>query len=475
MLFTSDLFLFVFLPVSLAGHLLLRRWHVATSWWLVLASICFYAAWDWHLASLLLPLVSVGVNYAIGSWIAASKAWRQLWLILGLGFNLGLLGLCKYLLFFADMIDWDPGFALGLPLGISFYSFTQIAWLVDVSRGDCDLPAPRDYLLFVTWFPHFIAGPILHHREMIPQFTKPDAFHASLDDMAAGATMVIIGLVKKIVLADGLEPLVAPVFDQPAAPGLLPAWFAAIAFGLELYFDFSGYCDMAIGLSRLFGLRLPINFDSPYQACSIIDFWRRWNMTLSRFLRSYLYIPLGGNRAGLGQSGNILITMALGGLWHGPGWTYVAWGGLHGLYLCVNHAWLRLMLGRQPIPGGRALAPAATLIAVTIAWVVFRAPSLNKAGWIFAGMAGGNGSGVIDASSFASGAWLAGLLLLVLLAPNSQAIMAQAAPALGMSGRAAPAWLTWRASPLWASLAGVAAAAAIVRLDESLPFFYFQF
>jgi D-alanyl-lipoteichoic acid acyltransferase DltB (MBOAT superfamily) len=472
MLFTSDLFLFVFLPVSFGGHLLLRRWRTPAIWWLVLASICFYAAWDWRFALLL--VASIAINYSIGTKIAASGAWQRIWLALGLGFNLGLLGLFKYLGFFAGAIGWTPGFALILPLGISFYSFTQIAWLVDLSRSGDAMPEARDYLLFVTWFPHLIAGPILHHREMIPQFAKPDAFRATLEDIAAGITMLAIGLVKKSILADSLAPIVAPVFDQPAAPALLPAWLAAIAYGLQLYFDFSGYCDMAIGLSRLFGLRLPLNFDSPYQAASIIDFWRRWHMTLSRFLKTYLYIPLGGNRAGLGQGGNILITMALGGLWHGAGWTYLAWGGLHGLYLCVNHAWRRLTTGKTPIPGGQALAQALTLAAVMIAWVPFRAPSLDRAGVILAGMAGGHGFGIFHASSW-TGAWLASLLAIVLIAPSSQAIMARAAPALGASVRAAPTWLTWRASPLWASIAGIGAAAAIVRLDGWSPFLYFQF
>jgi alginate O-acetyltransferase complex protein AlgI len=470
MLFNSDPFLFGFLPAVLLVHLLLRHNRKPAALWLGLASLGFYSWWDWRFTGLL--LLSIAVNYAIGGRIAAAGQRAGWWLAAGIGFDLGLLVLFKYLGFLAGSAGWPLGFAIVLPLGISFYSFTQIAWLVDLARSGDDRPSPREYLLFVTWFPHLIAGPILHHREMIPQFTREGAFRASLDDIAAGLTMLCLGLFKKVVLADSLAPFVAPVFDQASLATLLPAWSAALAYSLELYFDFSGYCDMAIGLSLLFGIRLPLNFNSPYQAASMIEFWRRWHMTLSRFLRDYLYIPLGGSRSGLGRYGNILITMALGGLWHGAGWGFLVWGLLHGTFLCVNHLWRALELR---FPGGRMAAWLVTLLAVIVAWVPFRAPGLGRAEAILSGMAGGNGIGSFDATLLAPAGWIAVLGLIVLFAPNSQAILAKAQPALGAAPSTTPAWLSWRLSPGWAGLAGIALAASLVRLGQPSPFLYFQF
>jgi len=470
MLFNSDPFLFGFLPAAFLIHLLLRRHRKPAALWLGLASLGFYSWWDWRFTGLL--LLSIAVNYAIGGRIAAARPQAKRWLAAGIGFDLGLLVLFKYLGFLAGSAGWPLGFAIVLPLGISFYSFTQIAWLVDLARSGDDRPSPREYLLFVTWFPHLIAGPILHHREMIPQFTRAGAFRAGLDDIAAGLTMLCLGLFKKVVLADSLAPFVTPVFDQAGIATLLPAWSAALTYSLELYFDFSGYCDMAIGLSLLFGIRLPLNFNSPYQAENIIEFWRRWHMTLSRFLREYLYIPLGGSRSGLGRTGNILITMALGGLWHGAGWGFLVWGLVHGIYLCVNHLWRTL---GAKLPGGRAVAQLVTLLAVILAWVPFRAPTLGRAEAILAGMAGGNGLGALDATLLAPACWIFVLGLVVLFAPNSQAILAAARPALTGVARPAPAWLSWRLAPGWAGLAGIGLAAALLRLGQPSPFLYFQF
>jgi alginate O-acetyltransferase complex protein AlgI len=470
MLFNSYPFLFGFLPVVFLVHLLLCRNTRAAALWLALASLGFYSWWDWRFT--LLMLLSIAVNYLIGGRIVVTRGRANGWLAAGIGFDLGLLVLFKYLGFLAGIVGWSPGFAIILPLGISFYTFTQIAWLVDLARSGDARPRPLDYLLFVTWFPHLIAGPILHHREMIPQFSGSRAFRATLEDIAAGLTMICIGLGKKVVLADGLARFVTPVFDLPGHPALLPAWSAALAYSLELYFDFSGYCDMAIGLSRLFGLRLPLNFDSPYQAASIIEFWRRWHMTLSRFLREYLYFPLGGSRSGLGRYGNILITMALGGLWHGAGWTWLVWGLLHGLFLCVNHLWRAL---GAKLPGGVPVARLITLLAVILAWVPFRAASLGRAQEILAAMLGSNGLGAVDATLFDASAWILGLGAVVLFAPNSQAIMAAARPALGPPPRPAPDLLRWQMSPGWAGLAGVALASALVGLGQPSPFLYFQF
>jgi alginate O-acetyltransferase complex protein AlgI len=229
-----------------------------------------------------------------------------------------------------------------LPLGLSFFTFQKIALIVDAYRGRVSNFEPLGYVLFVSFFPQLIAGPIVHHSEVMPQFAKPETVRGSL--IAAGLSLFVIGLAKKVLLADNLAQWASPVFDSASA-GLRPssssAWIAAMAYSLQLYFDFSGYSDMAIGLARLFGIRLPLNFNSPYKAANIIDFWRRWHMTLSRFLRDYLYIPLGGNRRGpCRRYLNLAVTMLLGGLWHGASWTFVIWGGLHALYLGINHAWI---------------------------------------------------------------------------------------------------------------------------------------
>jgi D-alanyl-lipoteichoic acid acyltransferase DltB (MBOAT superfamily) len=468
MLFNSDPFLLGFLPAVLAVHLALRGRRNATALWLIIASLVFYSWWDWRYIGLL--LASAAANYLIGGRIAAHQSAARAWLAAGIALDLTVLGLFKYLAFFAGIAGWRLGGSIVLPLGISFYTFTQIAFLIDLARTGERPPGARDYLLFVTWFPHLIAGPILHHRDMIPQFTSAGAFRASLDDLAAGATMLCLGLGKKVLLADMLAPYVTPIFDQAGSPALLPAWIAAFAYSLELYFDFSGYCDMAIGLSLLFGIRLPANFASPYQAASIIEFWRRWHMTLARFLRDDLYIPLGGNRSGLGRYGNILITMALGGLWHGAGWTYLVWGLVHGAYLCINHL---ARARRLALP--RGLTHAVTLLAVILAWVPFRAPDLGRAGTILVGLVGVNGLGQLDGDALGAVSLIGVLGMVVLAAPNTQTMLAAARPTLTAIENPERTRFAWRLSAGWAAAAGFVLAASLVRIGQASPFLYFEF
>ena len=381
-----------------------------------------------------------------------------------------------------------------LPLGISFFTFTQIAYLVDIYRAEPAGASYPKYLLFVTFFPHLIAGPILHHRETMSQFGR--RLTPTAENFAVGLTIFAIGLFKKVILADGIAPYVAPVFDA-AAQGksltLLEAWSGALAYTLQLYFDFSGYSDMAIGLARLFGVTFPLNFASPYKATSIIDFWRRWHMTLSRFLRDYLYIPLGGNRRGPARRyANLMITMLLGGLWHGAGWTFVIWGGLHGLYLVINHLWRAAGLRI----GSRALAGAVTFIAVVIAWVFFRASSVEAASHILAGMAGLNGvvlpvewqsklAGIPGIASlrFAElGAAfqgretlqaIAALLAIAWLAPNTQELMRHFSPALEhvKSGSR----LAWKPTMGWALAIAAMTAFPLLQLNRISEFLYYQF
>ena len=320
---------------------------------------------------------------------------RKFILVAGLLFNLGLLGYFKYANFFITNIQHLTSTnynldAIILPIGISFFTFQQIAYLVDRYRQQVGVGSLWRYGLFVTFFPQLIAGPIVHHAQMMPQFDKP--FKKDIwNNLALGSTIFIIGLFKKIAIADSVALLSSPVFgaaQQGADLTFVTAWLGALAYTMQIYFDFSGYSDMAVGLGILFGIRLPANFNSPYKATSIIDFWQRWHMTLSQFLKDYLYIPLGGNRCGSRRKLiNILLTMALGGLWHGAAWNFVIWGVLHGIYIALNHLWRRITFVHMPPVFGWAI----TFVMVVIAWVPFRAADLDTTIRLYQGMAGLNG------------------------------------------------------------------------------------
>ena len=339
MLFTTATFLLVFLPATLTGFFLLgRSWPTAAAVWLLLASLVFYAYWM-PIFTLLL-LASMAVNFAVGRCIVSAlkstnPGAAKGWMIVGIAFNLALLFYFKYANFFVENVivlvgrDWAIGRVL-LPIGISFYTFTQIAFLADAYEGKVNETNPVHYGLFVTYFPHLIAGPVLHHAQMMPQFANPTIYRFRADQWVGGLVIFALGLFKKVVLADGIAPYADAVFnpvDAGISPSTAEAWLGALAYMLQIYFDFSGYSDMAIGLSRMFNIKLPYNFDSPYKARNISDFWRRWHISLSTFLRDYLYIPVGGNRHGRARRYfNLAITMVLGGLWHGASWTVVSWG-----------------------------------------------------------------------------------------------------------------------------------------------------
>ena len=331
--------------------------------------------------------------------------------------------------FFAANLNAALGLGLRidalLPVGISFYTFTQIAFLVDAYRGTVAHYSLPHYALFVTYFPHLIAGPILHHRDMIPQFERSEAKQPNPHLVFCGLIIFSIGLFKKTCLADSIQPLVALAFGPNATPAFDQAWIGVLAYTFQLYFDFSGYSDMAIGISLMFGIFLPLNFSSPYKAVNIIDFWRRWHMTLSQFLRDYLYIPLGGNRGGPARRYvNLMITMGLGGLWHGAAWTFIAWGTLHGAYLCINHAWNRF--GPRIAPRFPRIANLAglitTFLSVVVAWVFFRADSIPAAIVILSRMA--------DPTQIAAGytelayvLFIGAFAAIAWFAPNTQSIM----------------------------------------------------
>ena len=397
MLFHSQPFILGFLPVCAGGFFLLGRF-MGARWalcWLVGASLLFYA-W-WNPPFVLLLVASIVGNYALGQLIlrhATAKRTTEArrWLTAGLVANLLLLGWFKYADFVLHLAAPDaPALHVFLPLAISFFTFQQIMFLVDSSR--CDRPDTGflPYAAFVAFFPHLIAGPIVRPKEILPQLTSPCLARPSSTAIAEGLTLFLIGLSKKLVLADTFAAFADPGFNAAADGATLSffeAWYAALAYALQIYFDFSGYSDMAIGLAAMLNVRFPANFDSPYQAASIADFWRRWHMTLSRFLRDYVYIPLGGNRAGEHRRMlNLMGTMLLGGLWHGAAWGFVIWGGLHGLFLLLHAGWQRA--GRRlSLP----MAHGLTLLAVVIAWVPFRADGIEAARSVLAGMAGLHGA-----------------------------------------------------------------------------------
>ncbi|AXA94101.1 MBOAT family protein [Massilia sp. YMA4] len=508
MLFNSYAFLFGFLPVVLLAYFAAARHGAAwASAVLATASLMFYGWWDVRYLPLL--LASIGVNYACSLRIhGAAGRRRQAWLALAVGANLALLGWYKYANFFArtvtELAGWPAApLDIALPVGISFFTFTQIAFLVDSARGHVRERRFMHYLLFVTYFPHLVAGPVLHHREMMPQFADPANLAPRAVNFAVGTSIFVIGLAKKVLLADSLGPHANALFDAPGEASLLVAWGGVLAYTFQLYFDFSGYSDMAIGLARLFGVRLPLNFDSPYRATSIAEFWRPWHMTLSRFLRDYLYVPLGGNRHGpLRRHVNLMATMVLGGLWHGAGWTFLLWGALHGGYLIVNHAWRAACARLGWGDGGRAGRCAGWLLtfgAVCVAWVFFRAPHVPAALGIVHALAGGDGVALPAALGARLGAlrpllesagvtwylggttrfvatwcWVGVAAVVALALPNTQRIMRRWGPALdarlGTAG-----WLEWQPAPRHAVACGMLALLAVLSLNQPSDFLYFQF
>src|SRR6202011_1739509 len=387
MLFNSYAFIFLFLPIALVGYFVMGRLgNLAPVIWLGLASLVFYSVSNWQVVPLL--LASVAFNYVIGLLLISKRLRpgpRVAVLTIGVTGDLLVLGTFKYAGFLAANLNtiFSTGVTLDilLPVGISFYTFTQIAFLVDAYRGNVARYALPHYALFVTYFPHLIAGPILHHKDMIPQFERAEAKRPDAHLILCGLIIFAIGLFQKTCLPAGIQHFVALAFG-PTVPSFAQAWIGALAYTFQLYFDFSGYSDMAIGISLMFGVFLPLNFNSPYKATNIVDFWRRWHMTLSQFLRDYLYIPLGGNRRGpVLRYVNLMITMALGGLWHGAAWTFVIWGVLHGLYLCINHVWNNYgpaIAPRFERPA-RLAAFALTFLSVVVPWVFFRASVLSSA------------------------------------------------------------------------------------------------
>lgn len=404
MLFFSPIFIFAFLPIVWTGFILIssKGSSRASIAWLLLCSWVFYA---WAYPSHLLWLLgSISANYLCSAAIVRSntlKSARRL-LIGGIIANLLLLGIFKYSGFAVGSLVSLFGLNLRppsflLPLAISFFTFQQISYLVTTFRSRQLMAKPHEYALYVSFFPQLIAGPIVQPGEMIPQLQSPMFGKVRIDDIALGIVLFIIGLGKKILLADNLAPIADAAFGESSQGPIsgLTAWTGLLAFSLQIYFDFSAYSEMALGLGRMFGIRLPENFASPYRATSVIDFWRRWHITLSSFFKNFLYIPLGGNRKGWSRTYiNLLIVMTIAGLWHGANWTFLLWGAAHGILLAINHLWKRSKLRAPP-----EIAWLATFLAVTLCWTLFRSQSLAEALAYFSSLSGKNGWISVDGGS----------------------------------------------------------------------------
>ena len=470
MLFNSGEFCFIFLPVTLALFYAAAHFHLTrlAIWVLGIGSALFYVYGTpvfWHsVGGLQLPVApylflllgSIVGNYYIGASLRRNR--HRWFLAFGIAANLSVLGYFKYWNFFIDNIDrwsgadfiWPHIF---LPLGLSFYTFQSIAYLADCNEGKVGRHSMLDFAVFLHFFPQLIAGPIVHHREMLPQFRSPRMFVLNHRNLAVGFALFTIGLAKKVLIADRLSSFVAQGFFHVDRLSLANAWAAVMAFGFQLYFDFSGYSDMAIGLGLLFNVRYPQNFNSPYKSTNLIDFWRRWHITLSRFLRDYLYIPLGGNRHGhFRRYINLLLTMLLGGLWHGAAWTYVIWGAWHGFFLAVNHAWTDR---GYKLP--RVVWQALTLLVVFIGLAFFRSHGFGEATHLIGAMFGGPHFGH-DWPKLTEMVWLALAWPVVLFAPNSLEIISRMKP-----------------TRLWAIAVVILFLVTAYHFDQTSEFLYYQF
>lgn len=495
MLFDSYLFILCFLPVVLLVFFACSpRLHLQSAW-IVIASLFFYS-W-WNSTYLFLIIGSIAANYLLSKTIYDNLHNRhnKHLLVLGLTFNLGLLGFFKYTNFFVETANNTLGThwfipTITLPLALSFFTFQQIAYLVDMSKGKVKNSTFLQYCFFICFFPQLIAGPIVHHQEIIPQLNRRYFRYFNIKNLSIGLTVFSMGLVKKLGLADSIAPFANAVFDNPSDLTFFEAWSGAFAYTFQLYFDFSGYSDMAIGLARMFNVRLPQNFNSPYQATNIIDFWRRWHMTLSRFLRDYLYIPLGGNKKGVFRRHvNLMITMLLGGLWHGASWTFVFWGGLHGAYLIINHIWKQMPSAMKQIKGYSQACWLITFLAVVIAWVPFRANDFHSTNLILSSM--------FDPSTIKLPSFLASIPLVNWLGispggmfANNLADWRLGIPLIGalalisltlkntdewLTSKSNAGFLIWKPSTSWAALTGATIVLCLFLMSNESEFIYFQF
>jgi len=521
MLFNSYPFLFAFLPAALVGYQIAGHFHRrAVVAWLGFVSLVFYAYWRPPLVVLL--LCSIGINYLAAELISRhirNTVGVRVWLWLAIAIDLGLLGFFKYLFPFLNFACHVAGSSrhwadVILPLGISFFTFTQIAYLVDLSQGDAVRQDLSSYVLFVTFFPHLIAGPILHHKDMMPQFQQDRKYQLRLDDFIVGLSWFIMGLGKKVLLADDFSHTAKAAYDSPGTLGMIVAWRGVLCYALQLYFDFSGYSDMALGLARMFSIDFPLNFSSPYKARNIIDFWQRWHITLTQYITDYVYSPLqfwiSERRQEKGKKVSrkaqatlegftsmiafpMMFTFLVAGIWHGAGLQYVVFGAIHGVYLTINHAWhlFRRKPGQQTAekpPFLRAISHGSsvllTFVCVLVANVFFRSDGCRRAISMLAAMAGAHGIGSrLLPHETASGAavdvpkMIVGFLIVWAL-PNTQQILRRFKPSLHITpwDEVVPSRsLVWTPNIAWAlTLSGVFFL-VLVGLQKPSSFLYFQF
>lgn len=540
MLFNSAVFILVFLPITWLGFFTFGvsgRRSLAIIW-LTCASFFFYGWWNITYVPLLAG--SILVNFAISRVLARHR--NQPLLIAGIALNLGLLGYYKYAGFFMQAMDQMSGAAypipfIALPLAISFFTFQQIAVLVDSYDGMAETTSFIEYCAFITFFPHLIAGPITHHKEIMPQLEAAKTYRPQWGSVALGLTLFLLGLGKKVILADNIASWVDPVFAgaaHGAPPGLFASWAGAVGYSLQIYFDFSGYTDMAIGIGMMFGIRLPRNFDSPYKARNIIDYWSRWHMTLTRFLTAYIFNPISmaltrarlkaGKpvlRRGKTTPGAFLIllafpvttTMFLAGMWHGAGWQFIIFGLLHGFYLVLNHTWRTLKAHRKwPVDSARwlprAIAIVTTFICTTVALVFFRSDGVHAALTLLGGMAGLHGFMLPFDYSRMPGVWQVAqllhlpfgpvslplgeavgiplLMVMVWALPNSQQWLRMFETSLGPQAHGAAferpgilmrTVLLWRPTMAFGVMVGFIGFFAVMRALSAAPseFLYFKF
>lgn len=397
MLFNSPQFIFVFLPLVFLIWIFLNKIShaVVAKAWLVISSLFFYSYWSEKY--LVILICSLLVNYTFGRVLLnvkklRNKNYRKLALCFGVLFNVLLLGYYKYFNFIIGSVNELSSLSINvehiiLPLAISFFTFQQIAYLVDAYNLKCEEYDFLSYCLFVTFFPQLIAGPIVHHKEIMPQFSSETGRKINLKNITLGICIFGIGLFKKVIIADQFATWANQGFDNVSAMHMQDAWLASLSFTFQLYYDFSGYADMAIGAALLFNIRLPINFDSPYKARNIQDFWRRWHITLSRWLKDYIYIPLGGSKCSkLLNLRNLFLTAFISGIWHGAGWTFIIWGSLHGGAMIVHRLW-----ASTGFKLNKYLSWFITFNFVNISWVFFRSNTVEDAKEFLWTMFGGKG------------------------------------------------------------------------------------
>ena len=502
MTFSNPLFFLAFLPVCLLGYWLIarlgRRWMVG---YLAIASLIFYAAWSRRYLAVLLG--SMVANFFFSTRIAASveQPRRQgAWLTFGILANLGALCYYKYLFPFLGFTH-DVGLShqswgsVVLPLGISFFTFTQIAYLIDLKQGVAGRESLGSYALFVTFFPHLIAGPILHHKEMMPQFREERSYRFHADDFALGLTWFTMGFCKKTLIADRISPIANVIFNAPVHHGTAETWVGALLYSMQLYFDFSGYSDMAVGLARMFSIRFPMNFNSPFKAENIIEFWNRWHMTLTRYILDYVYAPLQmkvsrwridhGKKVSRKAQATLegllqmivfptVITLSLAGVWHGAGFQFLLYGLMHGTLISSNHAW-RVLVPEKSFARRiftRPVSIVLTYLTVMCTFVMFHANNVGDALHVYAGMLGRHGLG-------APVPWRSLMLLVLLLAivwllPNTQEVLGEAQQEDAGNWSVASG-LRWTPSFLWLSATAVAFAFCMAYSSAASTFLYFQF